>query len=202
MNKTTRSVLIMLIVLLPVCAHASTALQTVENHVNKLIAVLSDQTTNGPAAEETKKSSIKAISDSLFDFSELSRFALGAGWKSFTPEQQKSFVVLYRELLESIYMGRLLQYKDEKVIFKKEVALSETRSEVRSDIQTGGGNIPIDYRLFVRDGIWKVYDIIIENASLAKNYRAQFNSILSKDPPEKLLDILREKVHDQKAEAK
>ena len=95
-----------------------------------------------------------------------------------------------------------MQYKDEKVVFKKEVALSDTRSEVQSDVQTGGGNIPIDYRLFVRDGVWKVYDIVIENASLAKNYRAQFSSILAKDPPDKLLEILREKVREQKAEAK
>lgn len=202
MKNGIPSFLIALIVLLPVCAHASTALQTVEDHVNKLIAVLSAQTVNGPEAEEKKKSSIRTISDSLFDFSELSRFALGAGWKTFTPDQQKSFVVLYRDLLESIYMGRLLQYKDEKVIFTKEIALSDTRAEVQSDVQTGGGNIPIDYRLFVRDGVWKVYDIVIENASLAKNYRAQFRSILAKDPPEKLLEILREKVSEQKAEAK
>ena len=202
MKKNTFRFLVALIVLLPVCAHASTALQTVETYVNQLIAVLSDQTMSGPAGEEKKKASIRSISDNLFDFPELSRFALGAGWKSFTTEQQESFVVLYRELLESIYMGRLLQYKDEKVVFKKEVALSDTRSEVQSDVQTGGGNIPIDYRLFVRDGVWKVYDIVIENASLAKNYRAQFSSILAKDPPDKLLDILREKVRDQKAEAK
>jgi phospholipid transport system substrate-binding protein len=202
MKKSICRFIITLTVLLPVCAHASSALQTVESQVNQLITVLSDQTMSGPEAEEQKKASIRSISDNLFDFSELSRFALGAGWKSFTPEQQKSFVVLYRQLLESVYMGRLLQYKDEKVVFKKEIALSDTRSEVQSNIQTGGGNIPIDYRLFVRDGVWKVYDIVIENASLAKNYRAQFNSILAEDPPDKLLDILREKVRDQKAEAK
>jgi phospholipid transport system substrate-binding protein len=186
----------------PVCVRAATPLQTVESHVNRLLAVLGDRTLGGPAGEEQKKTAIRSISDSLFDFSELSRFALGAGWRKFNPQQQKTFVDLYRQLLESIYMGRLLQYKDEKVVFKKATALSETRWEVQSDIAAAGGDIPIDYRLINENGAWKVYDIIIENASLAKNYRAQFNSILAGNSPDQLLDMLRQKVKDQSAAPK
>ena len=45
-----------------------------------------------------------------------------------------------------------------------------------------------------KSGQWKVYDLIIEGVSLVKNYRTQFKEIIAKDSPEKLLDILREKV--------
>jgi len=188
--------------LFPLQAFATSPLQTVESQVNQLLTVLGDQSLTGPAGEERKKAAIKSISDSLFDFETLSRFALGAGWRNFSPEQQKSFVALYRQLLEGIYMGRLLQYKDEKVVFGKESTLSETRSEVQSYIAAAGGNIPIDYRLVDKNGVWKVYDLVIENASLAKNYRAQFNSILSKNSPDKLLDMLRQKVGDQTSTSK
>ncbi|MEE4606139.1 MAG: ABC transporter substrate-binding protein, partial [Desulfobacteraceae bacterium] len=41
---------------------------------------------------------------------------------------------------------------------------------------------------------WKTYDLIIEGVSLVKNYRSQFREIIAKDSPEKLLQILREKV--------
>jgi len=202
MKKNIGSIIVALVLLFPLHAFAASPLQTVESHVNRLLTALGDHTLDGPAGEERKKAAIKSISDSLFDFGELSRFALGAGWRKFSPEQQKSFVALYRQLLEGIYMGRLLQYKDEKVVFGKESALSEIRSEVQSYIAAAGGNIPIDYRLVNKNGVWKVYDLVIENASLAKNYRAQFNSILSKNSPDKLLDMLRQKVEDQASASK
>lgn len=199
MKKAILAVILATVMSLPVIARAASPQQTVETQVNRLLAVLGDKSLQGPEGDEKKKEAIRAISDSLFDFNELSRFALGAGWREFSTEQRKSFVTLYRQLLEGIYMGRLLQYKDEKVVFGKATALSETRSEVKSYIAAAGGNIPIDYRLVNEGGTWKVYDLIIENASLARNYREQFNSILSKDSPEKLLSMLRRKVRDQTA---
>ena len=202
MKKIICPIIVALVMLFPLHAFAASPLQTVESHVNQLLTVLGDQSLTGPAGEERKKAAIKSISDSLFDFEALSRFALGAGWRNFSPEQQKSFVALYRQLLEGIYMGRLLQYKDEKVVFGKESALSETRSEVQSHIAAAGGNIPIDYRLVNKNGVWKVYDLVIENASLAKNYRVQFNSILSNNSPDKLLAMLRRKVGDQASASK
>jgi phospholipid transport system substrate-binding protein len=182
----------------PLYARAgSTALQTVELHVNHLLEVLRGKTPNGPGGEEQKKEAIRSISSSLFDFRELSRFSLGAGWRRFSPDQQKTFTDLYRRLLEGIYMGRLLQYKNEKVLFKSESALSDTRSEVKTEVLRAGGNIPMDYRLVNENGVWKVYDVVIENASLARNYRSQFNSILAKDSPDQLIDMLRQKVKEQ-----
>lgn len=203
MKKTICSLVVMAALLLPVFAGAALSpLQTVERHVNQLLAVLSDKALNSPDGEEKKKEIIRSISGDLFDFRALSRFTLGAGWRRFSPQQQGTFVGLFRQLLESIYMGRLLQYKDEKVVFKSETSLSDTRYEVRSEVTQAGGNIPMDYRLVNEDGVWKVYDVIIENVSLARNYRAQFNSILSNDSPDKLLEMLRSKVKEQESAAK
>jgi phospholipid transport system substrate-binding protein len=150
---------------------------------------------SGKVGEEKKKAEIRSISNSLFDFTELSRFTLGAGWRRFDPQQRKRFVDLYRELLESVYMSRLLEYKDQKVIFKREVNLSDTRREVQTAIVTDNGDIPMNYRMIQKDGVWKVYDVIIENVSLAGNYRSQFRSILSQDTPDQLLSILSKKIN-------
>jgi phospholipid transport system substrate-binding protein len=202
MKKIICSAIIVAALVSPVWVHAKvTALQTVELYVNQLLDVLSAKTFNGAGGEEQKKEAIRSISSKLFDFRELSRFSLGAGWRRFSPEQQKTFTGLYRQLLESIYMGRLLQYKNETVLFKSESALSDTRYEVQTEVIRAGGNIPMDYRLVDEDGVWKVYDVIIENASLARNYRSQFSSILAKDSPEQLLVMLRQKVKEQNAPA-
>jgi len=47
--------------------------------------------------------------------------------------------------------------------------------------------------VYLKDGEWKVYDIIIEGISLVKNYRTQFREILANNPPEEVLEILRKK---------
>jgi len=47
-----------------------------------------------------------------------------------------------------------------------------------------------------RDDSWKVYDVSVENVSLVKNYRSQFQSILQNSSPDQLIAILREKIHE------
>ena len=196
MNHTIRFALVLGMLMLPICASAATPMNTVEASVNQLLAVLGDPALEGEAGKQKKKEAIHRISDVLFDFYALSRRTLGPNWKKFTPEQRQEFINLYRKLLESIYMDRLLQYQDEKVKFVKEVSLSDTRAEVHSAIVSASGDIPIHYKLYLKNGIWKTYDLIVENVSLVGNYRTQFNSMLSKDPPEKVLDAIREKVKD------
>ena len=51
--------------------------------------------------------------------------------------------------------------------------------------------------MILKDGKWKVYDVVVENVSLIQNYRTQFNDILASGTPEKLLESLRKKVNTQ-----
>jgi phospholipid transport system substrate-binding protein len=112
-----------------------------------------------------------------------------------SPAQQKDFIPLFRELLQGVYADRLLAYSDQKVLFDKETILKKGRAEVQSYLQTADGKkIPLFYRLTDKSGQWRVYDVIIEGVSMVKNYRTQFREILAKDTPDKLLEILREKV--------
>ena len=190
MKKLILPIVLLAVMATSALAQAASPTQTVETHVNKLLAVLKDHSENKASKEE----SIRAISSSLFDFTELSRFTLGRNWRKFDAQQQKTFVVLFRKLLESIYMDRLLKYKDQKVVMQKETALSANRAEVMTSVVAAGGNIPMNYRMKHEDGAWKVYDLVIENVSLVRNYRSQFSSLLAKNSPAQLLDILRDKV--------
>ena len=62
---------------------------------------------------------------------------------------------------------------------------------------TRSKEIPLDYRMVLKDGQWKAYDVVIEGVSLVKNYRSQFREILKEKKPEYLLETLREKVGDK-----
>jgi phospholipid transport system substrate-binding protein len=72
--------------------------------------------------------------------------------------------------------------------------LSDTQAEIQSKIVTASKEIPIFYRMILKNGKWRVYDVVVENVSLVQNYRTQFNDILAKDTPEQLLETLRKKV--------
>jgi phospholipid transport system substrate-binding protein len=66
--------------------------------------------------------------------------------------------------------------------------------EVQSSVVTKTAETPIFYRVIKKDSDWKVFDVVIEGVSLISNYRTQFREILGNNPPEKLLETLRNKV--------
>ena len=41
---------------------------------------------------------------------------------------------------------------------------------------------PLDYKLHLRDGRWKVYDILIDHVSFVSTYRSEFARILQREP--------------------
>jgi phospholipid transport system substrate-binding protein len=176
-----------------VSAFAQPPLETIQNQVNKLLEVLADPALKAPSAKEPKEKKIWAIIDSVFDYSELSARTLAQHWKSFSPEQQKEFVRLFGKLLGNTYMDRIMSYSNEKVVFGKAAQLSENTTEVQSEVVTASKSIPISYRMILKDGHWKVFDVVIEGVSLVQNYRTQFREILKNKPPEDLIKMLREK---------
>lgn len=185
---------LILIVMFPSHALAGVPLDTVKGHVDKVLDVLRDPALKPKAAEKTKKDRIRAISEKMFDFTELSRRTLAQNWVKLSADQQREFIDLYKSLLEDTYADKITSYTDEKIVFTKEVPLSEKTVEVQSTVTRKTDEIPIYYRVIIKDGSWRVYDVVIEGVSLINNYRTQFREILSTKPPEALLETLRKKV--------
>jgi phospholipid transport system substrate-binding protein len=193
MKRLLTGFILLVLVTIPFHVRAGVPLDTVERHVNEVLKVLRDPALQGEANKEAKQEKIEAIADEMFDYVALSRLTLGRNWRKFDGDQKKEFVQLYRSILEKAYMDRILSYTDEKVTFDKETMLSEKKVEVQTHIITKSTEIPIFYRVYLKDGTWKVYDVIIEGISLIKNYRTQFREILANNPPEEVLKILRKK---------
>jgi len=185
---------LILCLIFPLSAFAGAPLETVKGHLEKVLDVLRDPSLKAESAKKAKKDRIRAISEKMFDFTELSKRTLAQNWSKFNSEQQKEFVELYTSLLENAYANKIMAYTDEKIVFSKEVALTEKTVEVQSRVLRKNGDIPIYYRVIMKDSSWRVYDIVIEGVSLINNYRSQFREILTNKPPESLLETLRKKV--------
>ncbi len=159
-----------LLIVLPLQAIAATPKETVEKGVNNVLKTLSDPAFKAKP-KDTKIEEIGDIIGEVFDFTELSKRTLGKNWRKLNDAQKKEFTELLQKMLK------------------------KGRAEVQSNIVLSDGRkVPIFYRLTNKSGEWKVYDLIIEGVSLVKNYRTQFREILAKDSPEKLLQIMRDKV--------
>ncbi len=177
--------------------YAGTPLEAVQTNVNKVLEVLRDPKLKAASAKETEKEKLRLIYDTMFDDVELSKRTLSRNWNNLNGDQRREFVLLFREVLEKAYIDKILAYTNEKVVFEHESMVSATQAEVPTKIVTSSKEIPITYRVLLKGGVWKVYDVVVENVSLVLNYRTQFNDILAKNTPEQLLEILRKKVKGQ-----
>ncbi|MCX7982981.1 MAG: ABC transporter substrate-binding protein [Syntrophales bacterium] len=183
----------------PEWATATSALETVRVNVNKVLEILRDPTRKSQFAKEIKEDRIRPVFKEMFDDVELSKRTLGRNWTSLNSAQQEEFVTLFRRILENAYADKILSYTNEQVVFDREVTIAPNRAEVYTRVITSSKQIPVVYRVIFKDGTWKVYDVVIENVSLVQNYRSQFNDILSKETPEKLLETMRKKLQEKKA---
>lgn len=176
---------------------AGPALDTVKGEVEAVLKILNDPAYKGDKGKAAKQDRIRSVSQKMFDFTELSKRTLGGNWNRFSASERQEFVSLFRGILEGAYIDKITSYSDEKISYTKEVQLSENTAEVQSVILTKGAEIPVNYRMFSRDGQWRVYDVVIEGVSLVNNYRSQFREILASNQPAYLLDTMKRKARKQ-----
>jgi len=197
MRKLLIGLNLLVLSMIPIRAHAETALDTIKSRINQVLAVLRDPALKSESAMEVKKKRLRQIFDTTFDYVELSRSTLSRNWDKLKPDQQKEFMQLYKALLEKVYMDTILSYKDQEVAFGKERALGENKVEVDTKLISGSTETPINFRMISKSAEWWVYDFVIENISVVLNYRSQFGRILTKQSPEEMLAALRKQVRPQ-----
>ena len=130
-----------------------------------------------------------------FNFTRMTRLAVGANWRQATPEQQKQLTNEFRTLLVQTYAATLTAYRDQKVEFRPlRMQPGDTDVMVRTAItQSGGKPVSVDYRMEKNDAGWKVYDVVVADLSLVQNYRGTFNAEVQKGGIDGLIKALAEK---------
>lgn len=113
------------------------------------------------------------------DVSFAAQQVLGRHWRTATPEQRKRFVdAIYKSLL-STYGNALLEFTgDQLKVLPFQGNAAEPRANVRSVIKRGNGaDVSVNYSLRRTDeGVWKVWDVVIEGISYVKSFREDFGA--------------------------
>ena len=187
-----------------VAAPTASPRELVEAAVMRVVLAIqrADMRSDSPATQRQalreRRSEVRRVAAELFDLDEIARRALSRHWTARSPEEQAEFVRLFTDLLERTYIGRIESYSGEKIVYLGEI-VDGAFATVRSKVVTRRTETPLDYRLHLRDGRWKVYDVLIDHVSFVATYRSEFGRILQKEPYATLVDRLRKQSVDAAA---
>jgi phospholipid transport system substrate-binding protein len=128
------------------------------------------------------------------DAEKMTSLAAGRFWRQATPEQQKQLTEEFRTLLVYTYSGALSTIRNETVEFKPFRAdPADTEVEVRSQVNTRGEPITLNYRLTRTPQGWKIFDINVLGAWLVETYKSTFTSEINKGGIDGLIKKLQER---------
>jgi phospholipid transport system substrate-binding protein len=182
-----------------VAAPAMGPRETVETAVIRVIHLTQDiepvakSESATPRRSMDKRTEIRKIARDLFDFEEVTRRTLSRHWAARTQEERAEFVALFTELLERSYTMRVEAYSGENITYLGE-AIDANYATVRSRVLTDRrSELTLDYRLHLRDGRWRVYDLQIDGVSFISTYRSQFDRIIQAESYSALLERMRKK---------
>ncbi|MCG6896206.1 MAG: ABC transporter substrate-binding protein [Thiocapsa sp.] len=113
-----------------------------------------------------------------FDFERITQGAVGQSWRAATPAQQRALVDGFKQVLIRTYARSILSYSGEEIRYLpvKPGSRPSTVTVSTEIYAPGSAPIPVDYRMHNSSGAWKVYDVVINNASLVGNYRTSFTN--------------------------
>jgi phospholipid transport system substrate-binding protein len=130
-----------------------------------------------------------------FDFERMTRLAVGKNWRDASDAQKKSLEDEFRTLLVRTYSSSLAAYRNQTIEVKPGNAGAADKEAIvkTAVIQQGGPSIPINYSMEKTDSGWKVYDVVIDGASLVTTYRGSFNDQIQKGGIDSLVKTLQER---------
>lgn len=165
----------------------------VQDAAERMLAVLEERRSDLDSSPHLIYELVNEIVVPNFDFERITRSAVGRNWRKANAEQQKALVVEFRQMLVRVYAKALLNYAGQKIrILPLRPGKQPSHVMVQTEVnETGGPSIPINYRMYMKDGAWKVYDIIIDGVSLVSNYRGSFAAEVRRKGIDGLIQTLK-----------
>ena len=167
---------------------------SIRNSVESILDVLRDKELD----QDTRRKKIREAINTRFDFRAMSQRTLATNWKKASDDEQQQFVELFSLLIESTYIGRVEAYTNEKVDYPGEKVKGK-KALVETLILTDSADIPVNYKVYLKNGKWWIYDVVIEGISLISNYRSSYQEIVKKEGFDGLLVKMQEKIKELKS---
>ena len=173
---------------------AASPTDTINDGSSKLLSIIKQD--NGKNTSQVRQQ-MESAAIPMFDFQRMTALAVGRGWRSATPAQQTALTQEFKTLLVRTYSGTMMRFKNAQVNIKPNPVIANGGREatVKSIITPGSGKQPVsvDYALYQGNQGWKIFNVIVEGASLVTVYRNQFNEEINKNGVDGLIKLLKDK---------
>jgi phospholipid transport system substrate-binding protein len=177
---------------LPVSVLAGEATDRVRDELNRITAIVRDPTLQGAAKEDERNARVKELIWQWFDVQEMARRSLAGHWAKRSEEERKDFTELFGDLFVESYTRLVVDHLgDQRVIYLPESVDGRVATVPTKFLSKRDEPSFVDFALFRRDGIWAAYDVVIDDVSIVKTYRTQFNKIIQTQSYEALVKKMR-----------
>lgn len=171
-------------------AHADTPMGVTQTMVNHALQIMANKAT--PVQQRRRQ--LREAIENRFDFTEMSKSALGYHWKTITANQRVQFTKLFTAFIEDAYLSKIQDYSGQQVQFQGQTPLGQGYTQINTAIIQGGKSpISVNYLLLQKDGSWKIYDVTVDAISIIANYRNQFNRVINEKGFDQLMADLQAK---------
>ncbi len=128
----------------------------------------------------------------------IAKFVLGRHWRRATNGEKKEYLQLFEDLLVVTYADRFVKYSGEKLLVKKAEMRGERDALVHTTMVRVDGSkaLKVDWRVRIKDGKYKIVDIMVEGISMIMTQKSEFASFIKRNGGkiDALLDELRKRI--------
>ena len=160
--------------------------------IDQVITIVSD-----PEMKKNPSLRREKLRDTIgvrFNYRQMVMRSLAKNYRERSDKEREEFTALFKKLLENSYASKIENYQDETIKYVKEQVKGKY-ALVNTEIIRKDGTINVDYKLINEDGKWTVYDFVIEEVSLIRNYRSQFTKIIKTESYGALVSKLSKKIN-------
>ncbi len=181
---------------IPATADGATPTAEVKSTIDGILDILKDKNLSSLANREKRRTKMRDLVRTRFDFEEMAKRSLARHWNDRTPEERKDFVSLFSDLIEASYVDKIESYADEKITYDREEIRGAKYGSVSTTIISAKADIPIEYKVIQKDGMWRVYDVVIEGVSFISTYRSQYNRTIVSESYARLIQEMKVKISE------
>ena len=167
--------------------------EQVKATTSRLASIAKEATTQAVMTEK-----MEAVMAEVIDFKGFSARTLKGAWAGLKPAQQTRFEGAFRGLVMTTYARRFKPGATFRVTVRGETVFTDApQATVKTTIHGEKAAADVDY-LFapVTQGgavTWRAVDIVVDEVSMARNWRRQFKRILKRDGFDELVQKIEKK---------
>lgn len=115
-----------------------------------------------------------------FDVKGICRFVLGPHWRTASPAERRGFCKDFAERLVDFYGRRLAQSGDGEFVVTGSRTVPAGVIVSSRIIPQQGSPITVDWRLGIKDGVYKIKDVAIDGVSMALAQRSETAALMAR----------------------